>query len=521
MKRLVAIALVIVAVPLVLVFGTGASDGGGGGNYQVRAIFDFVRAVPGEDVKVAGAKVGTIKSLHVTADNKAAVVLQINTAGFTPFHTDAHCTIRPQSLIGETFADCQPGSSAKPVLPTIPDGAPGAGEHLLPVTNTSSPVDIDEINDIMREPTRERLAILINEFGTGLAGRGDDLNVVIHRANPALRDTDKVLAVLASQNRTLADLAKSSDAVLQPLAARRRQVADFVVQANKTAQATAERRQDISGGIERFPAFLRQLKPTLDDLSSLSDQMTPVITDLGRAAPGLNRFTEELGPFSTASTPAIKSLGQATEVGTPALVAAEPISNDLRLLANDADPVSKNLDLLTKSLDATGGINHLMDFLFFQMQAVNGFDSIGHYLRAGLILNTCTTYTIVPIAGCSSNFSKASSSSASPAADDPTDPTLQKTAEAIRQALGEGNGGGGGSQTSSGSGSNTADGNTLVQPTAFKQPSLLQRFIELASPQAQQERKAALNRIRAGAGDSSGSPALGQADPALNYLLGP
>ena len=64
MKRLVAIALVLVAVPVVLVFGTGASGGGAG--YEVRAIFDFVRAVPGEDVKVAGAKVGKIKSLDVT-----------------------------------------------------------------------------------------------------------------------------------------------------------------------------------------------------------------------------------------------------------------------------------------------------------------------------------------------------------------------------------------------------------------------------------------------------------------------
>jgi phospholipid/cholesterol/gamma-HCH transport system substrate-binding protein len=507
MKRLVAIALVLVAVPLLLVFGLGANDSGGSG-YKVRAIFDFVRAVPGEDVKVAGAKVGKIDSLHVTPDNKAAVVLAINKAGFTPFHADAHCTIRPQSLIGETFADCSPGSASAPELGTIPDGQAGAGQHLLSVQHTSSPVDIDEINDIMREPTRERLAILINEFGTALAGRGKDLNAVIHRANPALRDTDKLLAILASQNRTLADLAKNSDQVLTPLAARRRQVADFIVQANKTAQATAERRQDISAGIERFPAFLRQLRPTLADLSSLADQMTPVISDLGQAAPGLNRFIEELGPFSKASIPAIKSLGEATDVGTPALVAARPITNDLRQLANFADPVSKNLDALTKSLKATGGIDHLMDYIFFQMQAVNGFDSIGHYLRAGLILNTCTTYTITPVAGCSSNFPRGSSASAASAASaasgDPTDPTLQRTSEAIRRALGQGGAGGSSSQ----------------QAAAPKQPSLVQRFLQLANPNEQRQRQQGLDRIRAGGGQG-GSPALGQADPALNYLLGP
>jgi len=203
MKRLIAIALLLIAVPLVLVFGIGANNNGGGSGYKVRAIFDFVRAVPGEDVKVAGAKVGKIDSLHVTPDNKAAVVLRIDDAGFTPFHTDAHCTIRPQSLIGETFAECSPGSSNAPLLPKIQKGD-GKGQHLLPLSHTSSPVDIDEINDIMREPTRERLAILINEFGTALAGRGKDLNAAIHRANPALRDTDKVLAILANQNRTLA-----------------------------------------------------------------------------------------------------------------------------------------------------------------------------------------------------------------------------------------------------------------------------------------------------------------------------
>jgi phospholipid/cholesterol/gamma-HCH transport system substrate-binding protein len=505
MRRLIAITLVLVAVPLVLVFGIGAGGGEGGG-YKVRAVFDFVRAVPGEDVKVAGAKVGKIESLHVTPDNKAAVVLDINKAGFTPFHTNAHCTIRPQSLIGETFAECSPGSSAAPVLPTI-QGGDGKGQHLLTVQHTSSPVDIDEINDIMREPTRERLAILINEFGTALAGRGKDLNAAIHRANPALRDTDKVLSILASQNRTLADLAKNSDQVLAPLAAKRRQVADFIVQANKTAQATAERRAAISAGIRRFPAFLRQLKPTLSDLGNLSDEMTPVITDLGRAAPGLNRFIIELGPFSKASIPAIKSLGQAADVGTPALVASKPIATDLATLAQNADPVSKNLDALQKSLTATGGINRLMDYIFFQMQAINGFDSVGHYLRAGLILNACSTYATKVVApDCRATFDKVNGNAASvsSASSSTGDPMLDATHAALLKALrGEKVGSGGGSS-----------------PAAGKRPSFLQRFLQFASPSDARQRNAGLNRIKAGAGQDS-SPALGQADPALNYLLGP
>lgn len=508
MRRLALIVLVLVAVPLVLVFGTGAGGGGGGGTYRVRAIFDYVRAVPGEDVKVAGAKVGTIESLHVTPDNKAAVVLDIKKAGFSPFHTDAHCTIRPQSLIGETFAECSPGSSRAPVLAPIRHGD-GKGQHLLSVQHTSSPVDIDEIGDIMREPTRQRLTLLINEFGTALAGRGKDLNAAIHRANPALRDTDKVLAILAKQNRTLADLAQNSDRVLQPLAAKRRQVADFIVKSNKTAQATAAVRSDISAGIQRFPAFLRQLKPTLTDLGGLSDEMTPVITDLGRAAPGLNRFVMELGPFSKASTPAVKSLGQAAKVGTPALVASKPIATDLARLAVSADPVSKDLDALQKSLGATGAVNRLMDYIFFQMQAINGFDGIGHYLRAGLILNACSTYTTRVVSpDCLANFNKTSAASASTssAASSTGDPILDRTNAAILKAL---------------RGEKVAPASSGATKTAApRRPSLLQRFISLANPKVDRQRKAALNRIRRGA-SSGGSPALGQADPALNYLLGP
>jgi phospholipid/cholesterol/gamma-HCH transport system substrate-binding protein len=487
MRRMIAIALVLIAVPVLLVFAIGAGGSGGGSTYKVRAIFDFVRAVPGEDVKIAGAKVGKIGSLDVTPDNKAAVVLDIQKSGFTPFHTDAHCTIRPQSLIGENFADCSPGSTKAPDLPRIKDGQPGAGQYLLPVQNTSSPVDIDEINDIYRLPIRQRLAVIINEFGTGLAGRGANLNDVIHRANPALRDTDKVLAILARQNRTLANLAKNSDQVLAPLAAKREQFADFFVQANKTNQATDERIGDLKASIERFPAFLKQLQPTLEDLSALADQMTPVISDLGQAAPGINRFIEQLGPFSNASIPALKSLGNAADVGRTALIASRPISNDLRQFATNADPVSADLEKLTTSLSKTGAVNYLMDYILNSMTAINGFDGVSHYLRAALIVNTCATYGTVPDPACLATFPKAGRSTAATSA---ADQEIQSELEKARSA----------------------------KP---KQPSLLSRILSIAAEPANQGKDAqpGVRRIQQNAaGDSS--QAFGPSDPALKYLLG-
>ena len=38
------------------------------------------------------------------------------------------------------------------------------------------------------------------------------------------------------------------------------------------------------------------------------------------------------------------------------------------------------------------------------MAAVNGFDTFGHYLRAGLIVNQCSTYAVTPTPGCTANF---------------------------------------------------------------------------------------------------------------------
>jgi hypothetical protein len=290
---------------------------------------------------------------------------------------------------------------------------PGTGEYLLPDSQTIKPVDLDLVGNIMRLPYRERLSIIINELGTGLAANGDELRRAVREANPALQQTDKVLKILASQNQVLADLAKNGDEVLRPLARDKAKVADFIVKANTTAQASAERRTDIERNIQKFPAFLRQLKPTMEQLGGLADQMTPVLTDLGAAAPDINRFIKALGPFSQAGIPALTTLGDAADVGDQALLASKPIIGDLGEFAHQAKPLTKNLNLLLSSLQETGGIERFMDFLYFQAAATNGYDAIGHYLRAVLVITQCSTYvTKGPATGCSSKWPPAADASA-------------------------------------------------------------------------------------------------------------
>jgi len=417
-KRVLAIGILLAATSVLAVFATGAAAPPPS-EYRVRAMFENAFSViPGEDVKVAGVKVGKVDSLDVTPDQKAAVVLRIDRDGFKDFRRDAECTIRPQSLIGEKFVECTPtqprpeGAQPAPKLERIEKG-PGKGQYLLPVTQTSKPVDLDLVNNTLRLPYRERLAIILNELGTGLAGRGQDLRQAIRNADPALKETDKVLVILGDQNRVLEDLARDSDRIMAPLARDRASAAGFVENASTVATAAASEDTALAQNVQKLPGFLRELRPTVVRLGSLSDQMTPVLSDLGAVAPDVNRLVRETGPFAAAADPALQRLGDATVVGRQALVKARPIVQDLGRFASAARPLSANLQSLTTSLRDTGGIERALDYIFFQVAAINGFDSVGHYLRAGLLVNACSVYAITSSPDCSANFQDQGTGSAS------------------------------------------------------------------------------------------------------------
>src|SRR6201996_322482 len=202
MKKLIAGAVVVAAIVVVvfLISGGGSSEG-----YVVRAVFDqgsFM--VSGEQVRVAGANVGTIKAVKVslpgepTAEEdgkfkdvpgKAIIELQISNPSFQDFRQDASCEIRPQSLIGEKYVDCRPtlprapGEKPPPPLTKIPEGEPGAGQYLLPLGSNSTSVDPDLIQDINSLPYAQRFRLIFNKLGAGLAGRGEDLEAAIKQAN--------------------------------------------------------------------------------------------------------------------------------------------------------------------------------------------------------------------------------------------------------------------------------------------------------------------------------------------------
>jgi phospholipid/cholesterol/gamma-HCH transport system substrate-binding protein len=390
-----------VAVLAILVL-LSVSAGGSGGGYTVRAIFDDAgNVISGEDVKIDGVKVGTVGTVTPTPQAKAAVVLKIENPGFRDFRSDATCTVRPQALIGEKFVDCVPtqpraeGTPLPPSLKQVPSGREGAGEWLLPVQNTSSPVDVDLLGDISRLPERQRLTLILNELGAGLAGRGSDLSAVIRRANPALRELERVLAILARQNHVLSNLAVDSDRALAPFAAVRGRVAHFIVAANQVAQASAAHRGAIARNLKDLPPFLEQLGPAMERVQRFAEQTIPVASSLRAAAPGVDRAFTNLPGFSKSTTTFFEDLGRTSKQAGSALVATKPLLGRLQALGGAAQPFAGNLAQLLASLRDSGGLERLLDFIFLGANAANGYDELGHFLRTeGVPAAGCLTYAL-------------------------------------------------------------------------------------------------------------------------------
>ena len=162
MKRiLISAVIVAVAVGFVVVAG-GASSGNASGTYKIELDNAF-GIVTGADFKVAGVPAGTIQAIALDKKSLHAVVtVSVTNAAFGQFHKDATCESRPESLIGEYFIDCNPGTQQSPVLKS---------GGTIPVQNTTSTIPADLLQDVMRMPYRQRFTLIINELGAAAAAR--------------------------------------------------------------------------------------------------------------------------------------------------------------------------------------------------------------------------------------------------------------------------------------------------------------------------------------------------------------
>jgi virulence factor Mce-like protein len=399
LKRVLLSAILALAVVGFVVVATGAKKGTAAGTYKIELDNAF-GLVQGADFKVAGVPAGTIESIDLDQKTlRAVVTVQIKSAGFGKFHTDATCDSRPESLIGEYFVDCNPGSSG-PVL------KPGG---TIPVSHTQSTIAADLVQDVMRMPYRQRFTLIVNELGAAAAARSGDLQAALRRAVPALTETDNLLSLLGDDSTTLQNLTRDSNSVITALADNSAQVNRFIDEAGRTATATATQQQNLRGTIQRLPGLLEQLRPTLKQLGTTVDTNQPVLTNLHDASGQLNRLFTDLPAFSRSARPAIRSLGQASLTGKAAVTAATPTVKDLNAFAKPTPELAGNLAIVLHDLDdpsraverdprspgGTGftGLQALLGYVFNQTLAINTYGPEGHILAVDAFASSmCSAY---------------------------------------------------------------------------------------------------------------------------------
>jgi virulence factor Mce-like protein len=397
-KRLLALLPILALLVVALVAsGSGKSDSSG---YRVDAIFDNTGfLVPGQDVKIAGAKVGKVTDIRLTKDRQGLVEMEID-KGFAPFRADADCTVQPQSLIGERFIQCFPGSVAKKLLA---DGE--GGRPTVPITHTHSPVDLDLVLTAFRSPEPQRLALLLSSLGAGVAGRADDLNAIIRRANPALQQTANVLKTVNANRVQLRSLISNADTVVAELAKRNAEVERFVKSTGDLAATTAERRTQLAATVRDLPKVLEQLPGYLDAVETTLDVAPADLDALRASTKPLDGLLTQVDSLSTQTRPAVRELATTARKARQIIPPTQTVLDRLDRFTKSALPAATLIDQLLQSSKLRGVIEGVQTFAYYAVAATARYDGNGHLLGAYPVINDrCSIYATVPVPACDSHF---------------------------------------------------------------------------------------------------------------------
>ena len=261
----------------------------------------------------------------------------------------------------------------------------------------------------MRRPYRERLRIILDELGAGVGGRSDDLNETIRRASPALRETDKVLDVLARQNQVLKNLTSNADVVIGDLADNSKDVGRFVKETEDVATTSAERRRDIAAGLQRLPTFLRELRPTMAELGATADASTPAPARPQRVGRPAHALPQRPRPVRRVEPRQRAHARQDGRQGAARDRAAKPTVAELTKTTAHAPELANNLGDRPRATSTTAsravekdqrspggqgytGFEAVLQYIFDQMQAINIYDENGYILKVNLSASECSDY---------------------------------------------------------------------------------------------------------------------------------
>ncbi len=304
--------------------------------YQLHAVFASSNSLrPGSPVRIAGVNVGKVQSVGRYRDtNLSEVTLEIADEGL-PIHQDATLKIRPRIFLeGNFFVDLKPGS---PSAPEVKSGG------TIGPTQTSRPVQLDELLTSLQSDTRADLQRVLDEYGISLATKptaaedadldplvrgltgGEALNKSYQYSAAALKGATLVnSAFLGTQPHDLSRIISGVARLSTALRGHESQLQSLIVNFNTTAGSFAAQ----SGALRTAVGLLG---PTLTNADA-------AFKSLDRSFPGTRAFARELTP-GVRETPATVQAAFPWIAQTRALLR----KSELRGLLTQLQPATQDL----------------------------------------------------------------------------------------------------------------------------------------------------------------------------------
>ena len=282
--------------------------------YQLKATFsNGVNIATNSPVRIAGVDVGRVISTERDGD-ATTVTFTVEGKG-QPVHDDAFAAIRPRIFLeGNFFIDLSPGSPSAPEL--------GSGDT-IPVSRTSTWVQIDQVLTALQAPVRADLSHLLESYGTALTSKptaaedatqepevrgktaGEALNGAFHYGGDAGRYSAQVTnALLGTQPHDLSRL---------------------IAGAGRTFGALAKNEDDLKGLIVNFDVFTGALAAQSANLSTTVNRLAPTLKNFHSSLVSLNKALPPLRAWAIEMTPAVAELPAVIKAGKPWLAQARPL----------------------------------------------------------------------------------------------------------------------------------------------------------------------------------------------------
>jgi phospholipid/cholesterol/gamma-HCH transport system substrate-binding protein len=282
--------------------------------YEVNATFaNSANVALNSPVRIAGVEVGKVVSTERDGD-ATKVTFTVDGAG-RPIHDDAFAAIRPRIFLeGNFFIELDPGS---PSAPELDSGG------TIPVSRTSTAVQLDEVLTALQSPVRADLSRLLESYGTALTNKPtaqEDLTQL-----PEVKGKSGAEA-LNGAFKYGGDAGRYSSQVTNALlGTEQRDLSRLVAGAGRTFGALAASESDLQGLIDNFNVFTGALASQSTNLSTTIRLLAPTLRVAHSSLVSLNRTLPPLRTYAIELTPAVAELPGLISASKPWLEQTRPL----------------------------------------------------------------------------------------------------------------------------------------------------------------------------------------------------